>query len=375
MPGTMKLASLDLSGYKSIDGEGQTIYFGDLTVLLGANGAGKSNLVSFFKMTNYMINGNLQLFIGEQGYADSILFYGAKKTSRMRAKFTFKDDLAEDIYQFTLSPASGDTMIFTEENVTWKNLKTGKLRQVSLDAGHKESKLHEEANSGGMACKFIINLMQRCQFFQFHDTSATAKIRNQGYINDNGYLRGDAGNLAAYLYALKEKPEWEKYYQRIVRHIQQIVPQFGEFNLKPSTMNPEYIRLDWREQDSDYLFGPHQLSDGTLRFMAMTTLLLQPPERLPRVIVLDEPELGLHPSAIAALAGMAKAASHHCQLILATQSMRLIDEFNTEDIVVVEREGKKGSVFKRLDPEKLAEWLQRYSLSELWEKNVLGGRP
>jgi len=218
--------------------------------------------------------------------------------------------------------------------------------------------------------------LKKCQVFQFHDTSKESKIRNSGYINDNEYLRSGGGNLAAFLYAIKKQKDGEKYYNRIIRYIQQVFPQFGDFVLAPSVRNDNYIILNWTELGSDYLFGPHQLSDGTLRFMALATLFLQPPKSLPSVIILDEPELGLHPAAISILAGMVKTASQKCQVILATQSTRLIDEFKTSDIVVVDRDKiKKCSIFKKLNEEKLKEWLESYSMSELWEKNILGGRP
>lgn len=212
--------------------------------------------------------------------------------------------------------------------------------------------------------------------FQFHDTSKEAKIRNSGYINDADFLRSDGGNLAAFLYAMKQQKDGEKYYRRIVRYIQMAMPQFKDFVLNPSPRNDNYIMLNWIENDSEYLFGSHQISDGSLRFMALATLLLQPPKTLPKVIILDEPELGLHPSAISILTGMVRTASQHSQILLATQSTRLIDEFETDDIVIVERsDNEKCSTYKKLDERKLSEWLERYSMSELWEKNVIGGRP
>ncbi len=175
--------------------------------------------------------------------------------------------------------------------------------------------------------------------------------------------------MATFLYAMANKEAWKKHYERIVRHIQVIMPQFGDFVLRPSSLNEDYIRLDWREKGRDYLFGPHQLSDGSLRFMALATLLLQPALTLPKVIILDEPELGLHPVAISSLAGMIRTASVSSQIVLATQSPRLVDEFNIDEVVIVERdEAENRSLFKRLDEKELSEWLERYSLSDLWER-------
>lgn len=132
--------------------------------------------------------------------------------------------------------------------------------------------------------------------------------------------------------------------------------------------------LNWREKGRDYLFGPHQISDGTLRVIALATLLLQPEDMLPDVIVIDEPELGLHPYAIGVLAALFRKASHHCQLIISTQSAELLDYFDADEVIVVNRKGE-SSEYRRLTTAELDTWLEDYSLSELWEKNVLGGGP
>jgi len=373
----LKLRNIELKGFKSINAKGQNIPIGDITILLGANGSGKSNLVSFFQMINYMTTGALQKYIGLSGSANSLLYFGSKHTTRINGELTFSDLQSEDKYNFSLAHAAGDTLIFTEETLFWKDYNKPNPFKISLDPGLKESGLYEYCKKRETKTGWIIfNLLKNCQVFQFHDTSNEARIRNSGYINDVEFLRSDGGNLAAFLYAIKNQKDGEKYYNRIVRYIKMAMPQFNDFVLSPSAQNSNYIMLNWLENDSEYLFGPHQISDGSLRFMAITTLLLQPPKSLPSVIILDEPELGLHPSAISLLAGMVKTASQNCQIILATQSTRLIDEFEANDIVVVERNKKeKCSLFKKLNEETLENWLDRYSLSDLWEKNIIGGRP
>jgi predicted ATPase len=235
---------------------------------------------------------------------------------------------------------------------------------------------HFEAQDGlQQAYKIIYEALRGCKAFQFDNTSSTADIRKSGYIEDASELHADAGNLAAFLYAMQRT--YPKYYRRIVETVGLVFPQFGDFDLKPSSANERYILLNWREKKRpDYLFGPHQLSDGTLRFMALTTLLMQPPEKLPRVIIIDEPELGLHPFAITALAGMIHSAATHCQVVISTQSTRLVDEFDVGQIVIVEHDDKDDCTrCRRPDAQALKEWSEEYSTSELWEKNVLGGRP
>ena len=132
--------------------------------------------------------------------------------------------------------------------------------------------------------------------------------------------------------------------------------------------------MNWRHRESDPIFGPHQFSDGTLRAICLISLLMLPAGELPLLIVIDEPELGLHPYALDILASLCRSASAHCQILISTQSSALVNKFTPEDIVVVERDGE-SSRFVRPDAEDLEAWLDDYSLGEIWEKNVIGGGP
>lgn len=384
----LRLKYLKLAGFKSVDNQGQTVEFSDdVTLFVGPNGAGKSNIISFFKMLNFMMTNALRTFVADQGYARSILYYGPEVTTRLTAEILFcgwdakSQFTKQNYYRFILTHAAGDTLIFTDENIEYRRINQDSQIPVStpysLGVGHQESQLKAARDRGQQTATVLYNLLQSCRVYQFHNTASTARIRGKGYINDGNYLREDGGNLAAFLFALKENPDTSLYYQRIVRYIQQIMPQFGDFDLAPTPGNNNYISLDWHEQQTpDYLFGSHQLSDGSLRFMALATLLLQPPNTLPNTIIIDEPELGLHPAALTVFAAMVKIASQHSQVILATQSPRLVDEFTAEQIIVVERDdAMRSSTFRRLDPIVLQDWLNAYSLSELWEKNVFGGLP
>lgn len=370
------LKSISLRGFKSIDGEGQEVRLGQITVLIGANGAGKSNFVSFLRMINFITTQGLQNFVANEGFADSLLYFGRKTTTEMGGCVQFETGAARDEYRFVLQADATNRLFFQDETIEYHAPGHKQPLVCQLGGGSKESQLLVHEGPAAQTCNVVQKLLSGCRVYQFHDTSATAKIRAEGYVDDARYLRSDGGNLAAFLRAMKMRKDGEKYYERIVRHVQQMVPHFEDFELTPLPENVKYVRLNWREKGRDYLFGPHQLSDGSLRFMALSTLFLQPPETRPNVIIVDEPELGLHPSAIVALAGMVKAAAVHTQVVLATQSPRLVDEFSVDDIVVVERDAQKArSVFRRLDARQLQDWLERYCLSELWEKNVLGGQP
>lgn len=370
----MKLKKIEVSGFKSIGhSPAQAVTFDDITILLGANGVGKSNLLSLMRMLGVLTTGTLQQFVGKIG-ARQLLFRGSKTTESIYCAVTLEDDDKTTSYQLTLSHGLSDRLFISSERVSDHNKGHPKAQEYVLTEGGSEAQLAEDDRP---TSRVLTALLRGIQTFQFHDTSDTARVKDRVYIDDSSHLRSDAGNLAAFLKRLQNNPDHRRYYDRIVRHVRGIMPQFGNFVLEPLAQNERYVRLNWTDTDNgDYLFGPDQISDGSLRFMALTTLLLQPPELLPQVIVIDEPELGLHPVAIRELAGMVKRAAQHAQIVLATQSTRLVDEFSPEQVVVVERDSELGSsIFKRLDADSLADWLAHYTLSELWEKNVLGGQP
>lgn len=363
------LQKLTLKGFKSI--KEIELELRPLNIMIGANGAGKSNLVSFFKMLNEMMGGRLQLYIGLSGRAQSLLYFGPKVTQQIEARLEFEVDNGIDTYEMRLFYAAGDTLIFAEETLSF--LEKGRLhpKMDSLGAGHQETKIIQAADENLPTAKTIRYLLNRCRVYHFHDTSLTAEVRQSCYVDDNRFLRPDAGNLAAMLLRFRTENNGLAYH-RIVKNIRLIAPFFDDFDLKKD--QSKRVILNWREKGSDRIFGPHELSDGTLRAICLTTLLLQPEDELPELIVVDEPELGLHPYALNVIAALFKKASYSTQILISTQSSSFLNNFDPEDIITVDREGQE-SKFERLESAKLEEWLEEYSLGEIWEKNVIGGGP
>lgn len=369
-----RLNQLKLRGFKSIR-DLPELSFGPLNVLIGANGAGKSNLISFFKLLNWLTpgTGNLQLQVQRTGGASAFLHDGPRVTSQIAATLTFENDDGINEYGMRLVYAAQDSFIFADETMRFtRRGRTTVSPPKSLGAGHRETRLIETAvgtDSTAKTARVMLGLMRRCVVYQFHNTSETARFRQRWSVEDNRFLKEDAANLAPFLLRLRETEP--RAYRRIVETMGEVAPFFSDFVLEPVQGS---VILQWQERGSDVNFGAHQASDGMLRVMALLALLLQPEADLPSVVILDEPELGLHPYAINVIAGLLQSVSTQTQVILATQSMTLVDYFRPEHLVVVDRVDRE-STFRRLEPEPLKVWLDEYSLGELWEKNVIGGRP
>lgn len=330
------ITKLVIENFKSI--KKTEVELQNINILIGSNGAGKSNFISFFKLLNAITQKKLQYYVGEESGANNILHYGLKYSEYLKGQIILDNEQMINEYKFTLFPN-------TEGNLFIKDEELQEVKPITIS---------------------------EYKVYHFHDTSKTARVKQSFNLFDNENLYEDARNLASFLYKLKETNEIAL--KKIEKTIKLIAPYFGEFILKPNPLSPEEIRLAWREKNNeDMIFNASHLSDGTLRMICLITLFVQP--NPPQVIILDEPELGLHPFALTVLSDLIKkVADTGIQVIISTQSVPLIDKFSIEDIIVVEK-GNAGSEFKRLEEEKLKEWLDDYTIGELWEKNLLGGRP
>lgn len=356
-----QLSSLSIAGFKSI--KSCDIEMKNLNVLIGANGSGKSNFIGFFKFIHELLDENLQSYTSKSGGPDSILHFGRKHTEHLEARFMF----GNNGYKFSLEATQDNRLMFSNENLWW-NMRG----DWHIGSGHFETYVHNHQGRTRIY-DYTIPTIKNWRIYHFHDTSSTAVMKQRGMINDNIYLRPDARNLAAFLFLLKER--YPKNLKRIEQTIRLVAPFFGEFLLRPNPLNSEQIELEWFEKDYDIPFKAHQLSDGTLRFICLSTVLLQPQEYQPETILIDEPELGLHPYAITILASLMKSVSKEKQLIISTQSVDLVSEFSFEDLIIVDRINHESKFRRVNETEEMQHWLEEYTLGEIWEKNLLGGRP
>ncbi|MBC7951918.1 MAG: AAA family ATPase [Rhodospirillaceae bacterium] len=355
--------SLTVTGYKSIR-ELRKFKLNQLNVLIGANGAGKSNFISLFRLLNEMYEQRLQLYVPLQGGPDALLHFGRNESDKLHAEFYFENNG----YKFDLVPTVDNRLIFEREISWFAGVKYPTSTEKILGTGHGESKLKDATD---IISPWVRSSVKNWRVYHFHDTGETAKVKQKHPTNDNLRLNIDAANLAPYLRMLREKHEPQ--YRRIVDTIRLVAPFFGDFVHRDG--DPETVELEWTQQGRpDTPFKAHMLSDGTLRFICLATLLLQPVALLPETILIDEPELGLHPYAITVLAEMFQQVAEQKQLIVSTQSVELVNELSPEDVIAVDQEDG-ASTFRRFSSAELAGWLEEYAMGELWKRNVLGGRP
>ncbi len=365
------LQRLSVAGFKSIE-RLQAFEPRALNVLIGPNGAGKSNLLSLFRMLSSSLNysDSLPGFVGQQGGASKLLFQGSNRTRRIHVELEIRGSQQASMneYAFVLTHAAGDTFIYSKESFRqrWPEQTES---APSLGAGHIVPKILREAESGDATANIIVTSLRRIVYHQFHNTASNSRMREKWHQQDAHSLKDDAGNLGAFLMRLRgQEPS---YYRRIRTSVQQVLPDFEDFVLEPEF---GHVLLQWREKHSDMVFSASQASDGMLRIFALIALLQQPPDDLPPVMILDEPELGLHPAAIEFLGALMQSASNSTQIFVATQSPQLVDCFEPEDVVVVDR-ANGASQFRRYSAMDLKDWLEEFTFSEIWRKNLVGGRP
>lgn len=358
---------ITIKGFKSI-GSIDKLKLGAINVVIGANGSGKSNFISVLSFLHALKEGHLQEYVIRAGGANRMLHFGAKVTKALMIHVSFEDERNQ--YSVVLVPSSSDELVPLNETVYFWDKSYPRPYSEGLSRNGKEAGISSDRSTkiGG----YVKGHFDRWRLYHFHDTSRTSPMKQTVDINDNSYLRPDGSNLAAFLFYLKEKHPAS--YGLIRRSVQRVAPFFDDFQLGAQNLNPDKIRLEWRHVGTEDYFDAASLSDGTLRFIALATLFLQPESHRPSVILVDEPELGLHPFAITMLASLVKQSATKTQVILSTQSPLLLDHFDPQDVLVADRVDS-GTILSRLDVEKLESWLEDYSLGQLWEKNELGGRP
>ncbi len=364
------LERVAIKGFKSI--KEMDLKMKPINIVIGANGSGKSNFISLFTFLRNLSEGKLQSYVEKNGFANAFFHFGSKTTSQIEVDI----NVGQNGYHAAFSHGTNDdNLLFQKEFCTFAG--SGKKFRIKGSKGESGLLPGSESESAYVR-QYTREYLDKCRVYHFHDTGPTASFKQASSLESVDYLQHDAGNLAAFLYELKDCEETNaffKSYQDIVNAIKTVAPYFHDFYLEPRGREGEKkVLLKWIHRDHDEPFSANQLSDGTARFICMATLFLQPKVLRPKTIILDEPELGLHPAALEVLADIVKSTSTENQVICSTQSVTFANQFSPEDFIVVDQESG-ASTFKRVDEEALKGWLEDYAMGDIWMKNIIGGRP
>jgi hypothetical protein len=355
------LQRIKIEGFKSI--KKMDLEMKPINILIGANGAGKSNFIALFDLLRNLSQGKFQIYVAKSGDAGNVLHFGGRIVKKIEIDITFSNAEYSALLEYD---PSHDALIFSRDFFSGS---LGNNEEPLPVPSLRESYISHPKLSDSV----IYKSMQAFRVYHFHDTSETASFKQSKDVSADDYLYRDASNLASFLFRLKN--QYPNAYQEIVATIRTVAPFFHDFWLEPhgESHNPKLL-LKWIHRDHDEPFSANQLSDGTARFICLATLFLQPIELMPSTIILDEPELGLHPVALVVLAEMIQMVARDRQIICATQSVTLANQFSAEDFIVVDQE-KGASIFHRLNESDFSEWLDEYGIGDIWDKNLIGGRP
>jgi predicted ATPase len=408
--------SVTIKNYKTIK-ELNDFPLRNINVLIGANGSGKSNFLQFFNFVNiylsqqhghrFIINpaDHFNAYILKKGGASRFLSYHGKFGENIFCELAFVEPMIREI--------NADWVYLIDED--YKNTKSQEQIQNIKEkvCGYIDGNYHNifkliyskniwkkfdvKFEYGGLGNEqleelvilhgfdyLIVNLMtvinkkycHNVRQYHFHNTTENSPIISDQPICYNERLWPDGGNIAPFIYRLNK--EFPEEYEFLIRSIRMLVPDFYDFYIEEGKRETDTVALYWLNvndlgSESDLRYHPTELSDGSLRIICLLTVLLQPAELMPKVIIIDEPELGLHPQAMSMIADLIRCLSDDKQFIIATQSPEFLDLFETDDVIVVDKSDDGTSDFKRLEQDKLKGWLENYQLSALWKKNVIGG--
>lgn len=357
------LNNISVYGYKSIK-KLENFKLNNINILIGINGAGKSNIISIFKLLNNIYNRQLQSYSLKTNI-DSMLYMGTKNTKNITLEFEFNQN--KNKYKVELKATDDNRIVVAQDVFDYhKSTHLYKITENKLESDMADA---TDIITSSKVAAHCLGAIRQWKVYHFHDTSDDAPMKKQCLNNDDIIFQPDASNIAAYIRTIYKK--YRKHYNLIVSTIQDVAPYFGGFIIR----DDEYIQLEWfNKSNPDRVLKAHMLSDGTLRFICLAVLLLQPKELMSDLILIDEPELGLHPYAIEKLVGLIRRLDNEKQFLISTQSVEFLNYFSADEIVVVEYKDNQSKL-ERLDNEKLKIWLDDYSLGEIWNSNIIGGRP
>lgn len=399
MNGHRTITRLKLQNFLSFDNDGVDLELQPLNVLIGPNGSGKSNFLHAIRLLHCLPNGAKSFVTQGQSAIDYVWKGGdADDYISLDAWIRRSDWLQHEATQYhhamLLFPFRND-LVFLKEHVVvesggvgpiWQQdgREVGALRNVEvLDADgkrrveHRFEKLDDKDRGGESATTasyglvpFLNALTDAYNDMRIYGTQSfgidAPPRKSQSTDLDQTALFDDSSNLPNVIEALQHQTQ---IMSRMNSYLQDFYPNAIRL---VTGLAGNQVQLFLVEKGLKQTIPATRLSDGTIRFLCMLALLLHPDP--PKVITLEEPELGLHPDVIRLVAKLLVEASVRCQIFVTTHSEVLVSALSdhAEAILICEKEDK-GTQVRRLDSEQLAPWLKKYSLGELWMSGEIGG--
>lgn len=393
----MKILKLEIEGFRSF--KSQTWTPGDLNVLIGPNGGGKSNLLRALELLKHAAAGGMRRYVQREGGLQSLVWDGQSRQIRLLLETTptrsapgVRTERLE--FEFTLNRVARDiTYWLTEKlvsHLTRSDSQPGELARVLLDRNPDATRVIEDAQKGVRTIDMISeeetflsqaagpipanreiaafgSELANWAFYLSFDTSPASSIRGPVVARYDKRVEADGQNLVCVLHTLYS--EHRSFKDDLNRAMQAAFGgDFEELVFPPAADQRIQMRIRWKSLKREQ--STADLSDGTLRFLYLLAILANP-EPAP-LIAIDEPETGLHPSMLPIVAEYAVEASRHSQVILTTHSPEFLNGFRDTPPTTTVVEWHDGeSQLKQLSGESLSYWLKQYSLGELYRSNQL----
>ena len=368
----MKLKSLAVSNFRSLADARLPLH--DLNVIVGPNGSGKTALLEVLHMVHCASQRELSKFLDERGGFQAVLHRtnGRVHDALMQIRIEFdaqseQKSLDPDTFVMTLADQTVGYVVREAllEKLTPKGNREGALR---LHGGPDTATELAYFAVGGDASPPIMKFLAGIRLYGALDVGPRSIVRLPQTLTPAQAPGPNGEHLYSALYNLRiSAPE---IFERLTVLLQQSFPGFKRLELP--VVGAGQVTLAWYERDSNTPFYANQLSEGTLRYLWLVTILLTP--QRPPLLLLDEPELSLHPALLRLLAALLQDAALTTQIVVATQSSDLIGWLMPEEVLIADKEDGK-TLFTWAADLDLKAWLDEYTLRDLWLMGNLGGRP
>lgn len=332
-----------------------------LNVLIGTNGSGKSNLIEAFRLLK-AIPTDLMLPIRQGGGVNEFLWKGKNSVVPTATLGVVLNNTEQDFYyELNFSSANQKLEILKE---VIGNTEVNKEERLSLEQSVVAKGLLN-SNLINQELFYLKNQFSDIGFYRDWHLGQGSTLRKPQHTDLPEHpLEEDGSNLGVVLNNL----QYQLHSQNILQQFKKFYPTAQELSIK---IYGGTVQIFIRENDFSQPIPAPRLSDGTLHYLFLMALLLDPnPAPL---LCIEEPELGLHPDVLPTIAEILIEASQRTQLIVTTHSDILISALPPESVLVCERDNN-GSNLSRLNPEQLKEWLENYTIGDLWLMGEIGGR-